>query len=176
MEGVEEVVFKSGLTSRLALRVILIYAAIAILIFALSAVTEPGLPIESVPFLLYFIQPAAVLWVLLSVFTVPILIGLQRKGLTTFCVNRIERRTRGETKVYSYDQIEDADFSGLLTINESTAAQMPGSSASLPIYNYLQYFSFRLDGAGYRFSARTKTIKGDSFRDFMIERLVPEKE
>ena len=176
MEGVEEVVFKSGLTSRLALRVILIYAAIAILIFALSAVTEPGLPIESVPFLLYFIQPAAVLWVLLSVFTVPILISLHRKGIITFYGNRIERRIRGETKVYSYDQIEDADFSGLLTINEGATAQMPGSSAALPTYNYMPYFSFRLDDAVYRFSARTRTVKGESFRDFMIDRLVPEKE
>ncbi len=167
-------VYRTGFTLKLMGGIVLFYAAVGVLVAGLVLLTSRYR--TGGGFFITFIQPAAVLWGIFSIFLVPVALVAVRRGTITFYDDRIERRKGGETKTFTYMEIEDPDLAGLTTINEGALGYMPGASASLPTYNYVPYISFSIDGVKLRFTVRARTRDGRQFRDFIAEKILPKGE
>lgn len=167
----EEIVYVAGITRRSLRKIGLMYLAIALIVLALSYIAYRN-EFRSPGFSLYFfVFPLAVLWAIPSLFVVPLLLAGRKRGILTLYSDHLERKVRGKVRTFSYQDIEKADFSGIITQNITSQARPSVGGAGNT--RQIAVFTFSLEGLRYRFTSNARTRQGGSLRDFMIDKVLP---
>ena len=168
-----DLIYIAGITRRNLRNIALMYLGIALCLLALSFIAfrnefrNPGTALTSL------VLPLAVLWAVPSVFVVPLLMTGRKRGILALYGDHMERKARGEVTTFTYQEIVDADFSGVITQNITSQARP--STAGMGNTRQIAVFGFSLGGLRYRFTSNTRTRQGGSLRDFVMEKVLPER-
>lgn len=147
------------------------YIVIALFVLALSYIGFRNEFRRLGTTLFNFVLPLAILWAILSVFVVPLLMSSRKRGILTLYGDHLERKTRGEVTTFTYRDVEDADFSGVMTQNITSQARP--AIAGVSNTRQIAVFTFSVGGLRYRFTSNARTRQGGYLRDFMADRVLP---
>lgn len=169
-----DIVYVSGITRKMLRNVVVLYAVLSLIVLGATYARTMNEFRSFWSALGNFVLPLAIVWAIPLPFIVPVLRLGRKRGVLTLYSDHMERKTRGESRSYSYHEITDPDFSGVIARN-TTSRSRPASGGK-DSTKQIAVFTFRLDGLRYRFTSNTKTRQGRPLRDFMVEKVMSGQE